>query len=350
MRILYGVQGTGNGHITRARVMSAALARAGVEVDYLFSGREPERFFNMEPFGDYRVRRGLTFFTAAGKVQLGRTLFGNSLLRLWRDARSLALDGYDLVLTDFEPVTAWAARLKRVPSVGIAHQYAFRYRVPGSSSAPWLKPALGLMAPVDQAIGVHWDPFDAPILPPLIEPPAYPLTTTPGEVLVYLPFESLDRIRETLLGFPDHRFLIYAAIKEQRVERNLVLKPFARDGFQRDLARCDGVIANAGFGLCSEAIQAGKKLLVKPLANQVEQSANAQALGELGRAAIMSGLDVDAIADWLRRPNPEPRPWPDTASALVEWLLDGRRESPAALSQRVWAEPPLSGKTVVVPS
>nr|WP_281419223.1 MJ1255/VC2487 family glycosyltransferase [Marinobacterium ramblicola] len=334
---MYGVQGTGNGHITRARVMSRALELAGVEVDYLFSGRAPDRFFNMEPFGDYRVRRGLTFYTDAGKVQLGRTLFGNSLIQLWRDARALDLSDYDLVLSDFEPVTAWAAKLKRAPSVGIAHQYAFCYPVPGSASAPWLKPALGLMAPVEQAIGVHWHHFDAPILPPLIEPPCYPLTRTAGEILVYLPFEDLEAIRCVLLGFPDHRFLIYTGVETQRIEQNLVIKPFSRDGFQRDLAGCDGVIANAGFGLCSEAIQAGKKLLVKPLANQVEQSANATALNALGRAAIMSRLDVDAIADWLGRTNPEPLPWPDTASALVEWLLAGRRESLESLSQRVWA-------------
>ena len=70
MRILYGVQGTGNGHVTRARVMSTALARAGIEVDYLFSGRAPERYFNMEPFGAYQVRQGLTLVTDAGRVLL----------------------------------------------------------------------------------------------------------------------------------------------------------------------------------------------------------------------------------------------------------------------------------------
>lgn len=325
--------------------MSTALAKAGVKVDYLFSGREPERFFNMEPFGDYRVRRGLTLFTDAGQVQLGRTMFGNNLLRLWRDARALDLGGYDLVLTDFEPVTAWAAKMKGVPSLGIAHQYAFCYRVPGTRSAPWLKPALSMVAPVQQAIGVHWHHFEAPILPPLIEPQAYPLSVTPGEILVYLPFESLEEIRYTLLRFPEYRFLIYAAVGEQSIEKNLTIKPFSRSGFQRDLAGCDGVIANAGFGLCSEAIQSGKKLLVKPLANQIEQSANAKALLDLGRARIMRALDVAEIDGWLEMPNPEPLPWPDTASALVEWLLDGRQESIDSLSQRVWGDrlPELQG-------
>ena len=43
MRILYGVQGTGNGHITRARTMLPALQAAGIDVDFVFSGRPSER-------------------------------------------------------------------------------------------------------------------------------------------------------------------------------------------------------------------------------------------------------------------------------------------------------------------
>ena len=66
MRILYGVQATGNGHITRARVMAPALRNAGIEVDYLFSGRPADQLFNMEPFGDYQTRAERWAGEAAG--------------------------------------------------------------------------------------------------------------------------------------------------------------------------------------------------------------------------------------------------------------------------------------------
>lgn len=45
MRILYGVQGTGNGHLSRSRVVAKALAKHDIQVDYFFSGRQPEQFF-----------------------------------------------------------------------------------------------------------------------------------------------------------------------------------------------------------------------------------------------------------------------------------------------------------------
>lgn len=36
MKILYGVQGTGNGHIARARAMANAFAAQHCQVDFLF--------------------------------------------------------------------------------------------------------------------------------------------------------------------------------------------------------------------------------------------------------------------------------------------------------------------------
>ncbi|MBV0934628.1 MJ1255/VC2487 family glycosyltransferase [Marinobacterium weihaiense] len=338
MRILYGVQATGNGHITRARVLLPALQAAGAEVDMLFSGRPAERLFNMEGFGDYRVCRGLTFVTEAGRVKRWQTLCRNSLWQFGRDLKRLDLSGYDLVLSDFEPLTAWAARRQQVPSVGVAHQYAFHYPVPGTGRVPWLKPAISLFAPVDQPVGLHWQPFDAPILPPMIEP----LAAKPeddGHILVYLPFESLDEVRYGLLPFQGRRFRIYCGVVDQpRQEGPLTLLPFSREDFRRDLHRCHGVIANAGFGLCSEALQAGKKLLIKPLRHQVEQQSNAVVLAQMGRAEVMHRLDAGRVDPWLQAPVAPPIYWPDVAGHLARWLVAGRVSSLSELAEVLWQE------------
>ena len=75
MKVLYGVQGTGNGHIARARIMAEAMAkRDDIDVDFVFSGREPDGYFDMECFGNYRTFNGLTFVTAKGKVSQWQTL------------------------------------------------------------------------------------------------------------------------------------------------------------------------------------------------------------------------------------------------------------------------------------
>ena len=119
MRILYGVQGTGNGHITRARALSTELANAGIDVDYIFSGRPRDQYFNMEPFCSFKTYRGLTFATNNGQIQFAKTVLTNNVLNLRKEIKSLDVHDYDLVITDFEPVSAWAARLQNKPCLGI---------------------------------------------------------------------------------------------------------------------------------------------------------------------------------------------------------------------------------------
>ena len=113
LKILYGVQGTGNGHISRARMMAKHFTRQNADVTYLFSGRDPEHYFAMDDFGDYQHRRGLTFTTEAGKVNYLKTVRDNNIFQFFNDVRNLDVSAYDLVISDFEPVTAWAAKLAK---------------------------------------------------------------------------------------------------------------------------------------------------------------------------------------------------------------------------------------------
>lgn len=336
MRILYGVQATGNGHITRARALLPALQTVGAEVDMLFSGRSVERLFNMEAFGSFLHREGLTFVTEAGRVRPWQTLLNSHPRLLLNDIRELSLDGYDLVLTDFEPVTAWAARRAGVPSVGIAHQYAFLHTIPGTGFSPWLKSSMRLFAPVDEAVGLHWHHFNAPILPPMIEPVRECLCQEEGKVLVYLPFEARDEIVYWLSGLRDYRFRVYCDVSQARQIDNVELEPFSRHEFQQDLYSCQGVIANAGFGLCSEAIQAGKNLLVKPLRGQVEQLSNALVLEQMGLASVMRRWHLEQIQDWLQQSAGKPLPWPDVAGTLARWLITERQVPLAHLVRELW--------------
>ena len=58
-KILYGVQGTGQGHISRARGVAHALKDYDVDVTWLFSGRDKDKLFDMEPFGDFKHREAV---------------------------------------------------------------------------------------------------------------------------------------------------------------------------------------------------------------------------------------------------------------------------------------------------
>ena len=209
MKIFYGVQGTGNGHITRARAIAPKLRAAGAEVTWLFSGRPREDFFEMEVFGDYLWRAGLTFQTRHGHVHYLRTALRNNLVRFVDDIRSLDLRGYDRVITDFEPVTAWAARLRGIPTVGIGHQYAFGLDIPKAGADLMGTQVLKYFAPASVGLGVHWHHFNGPILPPIIEAGAPPAPQNPAKIIVYLPFEDIDDVIRLLRPFTAYEFHVY---------------------------------------------------------------------------------------------------------------------------------------------
>ena len=348
MRILYGVQGTGNGHLTRARAMAPALASRGVSVDWVFSGRKPEDFFDMQAFGDYRCSQGLTLQVTGGRVNIAKTLFASNLRQLRRDIRALNVHDYDLVVTDFEPVTAWAARLAGIPSIGISHQNAFHYPIPKRANNPVIQQFMRWFAPVDQAVGVHWHHFGQPILPPIVETSHYPVTHEPGKILVYLPFHSLAHIISLLRPVTGCEFYIYHKEADGSRQDHLHLCRFSREGFQRDLHACEGVIASAGFELPSEALCLGKKLLVEPLVGQMEQQSNALALAQLGLADTSDHLTTQQIGQWLESPAVQAIAYPDVAAALAQWIASGRQQSLAALSKQLWQTVGLSTAEDVV--
>ena len=323
MRILYGVQGTGNGHLSRARVMAKALVEHNIQVDFLFSGRKPEDFFDMECFGDYRVQEGMTFATHSGRVNITQTVKQNCSLSLLKDIQALDLSCYDLVLNDFEPISAWAARRQGVPSIGISHQAALTHPVPKLGST-WLNELLlNYFAPVDVALGCHWHHFGFPILPPFVEVDVSSIEHT-HQILVYLPFEEADVIADFFKPFTDYQFLVYHAKQPtKRIADHIQWHGFNRDGFKQHLASCGGVIGNAGFELASEALTLGKKLLVKPLIGQFEQLSNVAALQLLGAGDSMMSLDISAVKRWLKAASPNPIAYPQVGDALVKWIGSG---------------------------
>ncbi|MBW8190056.1 glycosyltransferase [Neiella marina] len=337
MRILYGVQATGNGHITRARAMAQALSKTDLNVDYLFTGRPREQLFNMELFGDFQTRSGLSFATDKGRVNLLKTFQQAQLKQLYKDIQQLDLSQYDLILNDFEPVSAWAAKRQHKRSIGISHQAAFSYPVPKTGQDLGSKMVMRYFAPTAEQLGVHWHHFGQPILPPIIDVDLQQTTPVANKIVVYLPFEDLSVIKKLLAPFTEHHFFVYHPDAVDSEEEHLSLRALSRTTFEHDLLQAEGVIANGGFELPSEALFLGKKILVKPLVRQFEQESNVMTLHQLGLAASMSRLDDKKVADWLQAPAAQPINYPNVAQCLSRWLANGARQPLHELSSQLWA-------------
>lgn len=341
MRLLYGVQATGNGHISRARALRYHLAQAGCQIDFVFSGRPADRLFDMAEFGQYQVRRGLSFVSQAGKLQLWQTARQADVPQLWQDIQQLNTRRYDLVLTDYEPITAWAARRQGTPVLALGHQYGLHQPVPLDGFGWWQRRLLANFAPARQQIGLHWHHFDSVasdrrvILPPVVHLVADTQATIDSMsagsqdnadfVLVYLPFESPHDITRWLAPLQGWNFKVYGAGALDSALPHVSFMPASVQRFQQDLQQSQAVVSNAGFELISESLQLKKKILVKPLQGQPEQAANAAALHKLQLADSSDQLSSARIEHFLRHyQSPLQVQYPNVAAAISRWLLTGQ--------------------------
>lgn len=339
MKILYGIQGTGNGHVSRSTEVVDCLQKLGADVDVVFSGCKEDKLYDSSIITPKGFYEGFTFSTKDGRIRYMDTIKNISIVRFAKDVLSFAADGYDLVITDFEPLTSLIAKKANLPCIGIGHQYAFLYDIPMDSAGILDQIIMKNFAPARYPIGIHWHHFNLPIIPPIVpQDIALPEETDPSLILVYLPFEEPERIRKSLEPFKDYTFAVYSGGLNQETchLENIRWNPFSKTRFYEDLANCRGVICNAGFELPSEALHLGKKLLVKPLKGQFEQLSNAMTLKMLNLGFTMDELNPESIKRFLAQTEYPDITYPHVAMHLAAWIMNGNWDDSSDLINSVW--------------
>jgi uncharacterized protein (TIGR00661 family) len=324
MRILFAIQGTGNGHISRAREIIPLLQRYG-DLDILISGTQADVLpdqpvtFNLH---------GLSFvFGKKGGVDHWETYKEMKLSTLWRNIRSFPLKNYDLVINDFEPVTAWACKMQGRPSIALSHQASFlSKRTPRpSNSFHWAEWILKYYAPATHKIGFHFECYDSFIHTPVIRSEIRNMETTDsGHITVYLPAyddKLLVNYFKKLHGIKWEVFTKHS--KKPYKDANVYVRPINHVEYNISLASSSGLLTGGGFEGPAEALFLGKKVIVLPMKDQYEQLCNAEAAGRLGVPVIWR-LDNNFIAHlrkWLESSNTPLVNFPDETEAIVDNLV-----------------------------
>lgn len=348
MKILYGIQGTGNGHISRARMLARHFSNSNIEVTYLLSGRSRDKFFDMDAFGDFSCLRGLTFYSENGRVNYPKTAIKNNIFRFAADMLALDVSAYDLIISDFEPISAWAGKLRGVKVIGLGHQYAFGHNIPRAGANLIASNVMRFFAPASFPLGLHWHHFGNPILPPIIDTDIKrvgstakdaAIATNKKSIVIYLPFENQQSVQALVSPLKDFQFTIYSPELKDEDHGHIALRKTSLHGFKRDLESSQGVICNSGFELISECLYLGLPVLSKPQGGQMEQLSNAEALKTLAYATTTNQLDTLNIQQWLNNlSTPIILRFPDVAKRVVEWLSTGQQETASELSQTLWAQ------------
>jgi uncharacterized protein (TIGR00661 family) len=309
--ILYGVNGEGSGHSTRAKEVISHLQQQGHKLHVVSFDRGlrnlSESFPVKEIFG-----LGLTYVN--NRVRYKRTLASN-LIKAPRAARSLKTlshlvdeENIELVITDFEPLTCHVGHRKRLPVIAIDNQHAITNTVVSlprgfARDVAAVRLVTRMMTPHADAYFVL-SFFPAPVkrrstflFPPIVRQEVLSAKAQTGDyVLVYV--TSPAKELAALLKQVRCKFVAYGFGTEGQ-DGNILFKKPSMDGFLRDLAGAKAVIANAGFSLVSEALYLGKPYLAIPVKNQFEQTFNAYYVDKLGYGAWWQDLGKEQIESFL---------------------------------------------------
>ena len=319
MKILYAIQGTGNGHLSRAREIIPHLQEHG-QLDVLVSGKHGEISLPIKP--KFELDGLGYFFGQNGGIDYWKSVKALSLFRLQKDVRKFPVENYDLIINDFEPVTAWACKLKNAPCVGLSHQSAFLSPLTPRPSKTKLfaETIFKHYAPVKNAVGIHFKPYDDFIHTPVIRSEVRALKpTNEGHNTVYLPSVHHDKLVKLFeeVGGEWHIFSKHA-IAEKNLGKVKII-PIDNNRFLESLASADGFLSNAGFEGPSEAMFLGKKVALIPMKGQYEQECNAIAAHELGATtkSYQKILNPEFLQKWVQETNSIQINFPDNASELV---------------------------------
>lgn len=302
MKILYAIQGTGNGHIARAEDVVPVLKEFG-DLDLFVSGAQAD--IKLSYPLKYKSK-GLSFyFGKGGGVDLIKTFNRNSSKEVYKEIKHFPVEKYDLVINDFEPISAWACKRKHIPCVALSHQSALLSPlVPKPKSfdpvGDWI---LHNYAPVNDAIGFHFDTFDKNIFTPVIrERIRETKVEDKGHYTVYLPAYDDKKLLPILTKFKSVKWHIFSKhTKKPYHIGKLSVYPVNNEEFTLSLASSSGVLCGAGFETPAEALYLKKKLLVVPMKRQYEQHYNAAALKQLGVPVMkkVKKKSREKIEEWL---------------------------------------------------
>ena len=330
MKVLYAIQATGNGHVSRANEIIPLLEKK-CELDILVSGTQADVGLNHTI--NYQ-RKGFSFiFGKKGGVDIYKTFKQFKSKKFIAEIKNLPVENYDLVINDFEPISAWACKIKNIPCISMSHQYAvIQPASPRPVKAdPFAWMVLRYYAPCKTGVGFHFKNFAQNIFTPVIRKEIRNAAVTNlGHFTVYLPAYDDKKLISFLSNFKQVQWQIFSKhTKKNYVEGNCQIQPVSTKEFTNSFISCEGILCGAGFETPAEALFMGKKLLVVPMKSQYEQHCNAAGAAELGVPVIkkLKKKYVHIVDTWINESKAIQVDFPDETSKIIDLVLSGSLQS-----------------------
>ena len=311
MRIVYGCNSQGQGHLGKAAVLVPLLEARGHEVRVISSGPTPPPAYR---FTWHQHVAGLVYAIENGHADVGRTLrhwlqSSPALLHSLRTLRRLVADFRpDLIISDFEPLTASPLLDPPCEVVSVCRQVALLdpavpTPAPTSTHAHLVRTMIRLFTlGADRKHGYHYAPTSHRCVPPIIRPELFSLRPTAGDhILIYNHHFADGGEAERLIAWASDRRVPVRAYGFEDMPRGQAgyvrFQPTSRQQMLLDMASSRGVMTTAGLTTPAEGFLLGKPVCVVPLPDQWEQTANAIHLEDAGMAAACQAWDYDRLLE-----------------------------------------------------
>ncbi len=323
MKILYAIQGTGNGHVSRAREIIPHLKKYG-NLDLLISGTQAD--IGLDEEVKFRFN-GLGFvFGKNGSVDFKETWRRFHSLEFLSDIKNLPVHDYDVIINDFEPVTAWSCKLKRKKSFSLSHQSAYLSpKTPQLKGFHWGKVIMNHYAPATKHIAFHFEKYDDFIYTPVIRSEIRNLEPENlGHFTVYLPAYSDEFIINQVKKNKNSTWQIFSKhSKKNYVKENVEVFPVDNQLFQNSVKNCTGLLTGGGFEGPAEALFLGKKVLSVPMHHQYEQQCNALALEKLGIPVVWNQNEFSQkLQKWVEDDRIVAVNFPDETEQIIQHIFE----------------------------
>jgi uncharacterized protein (TIGR00661 family) len=325
MKIFYAIQATGNGHISRATQLYPYLQKFGT-VDFFMSGNNASLEIDLPV--KYKSKGCSLHYSKCGGLNYWDIAKNIKPLQLIKDAKSLPLSDYDVIINDFDSITSLACKLQKVHSVQFGHQASF---ISDSTPRPEKKSLMGEMilkhyAPSPKHVGLHFEKYDSFILPPIIKDEI--TQAEPKDlkhITVYLPSFQKDCLEKAFNKLPEQDFHWFLNdVKFKHTVGNITYYPVNQKLFNQSLINCHGIITGGGFETPAEALYLRKKILSIPIRKHYEQECNAAALKKMGVPVVYeTGNSFDLIIEkWLNQDIIYPKMVANNIPETLQFLFD----------------------------
>jgi len=296
MKILFGIQTEGSGHITQAIAIKQILNDNGYEVFCAMSGKKRKGFSNyfLNSF-NIKTHDGFDFvFDKNGSMNIFRTVFKNVLKfpKLVMSFINICLfikrEKPNVIFNYYEPMIGLSAIFfPSIKYISFGHQYAmtshFYPRVRGYYFQKLFLRILNYITSIRaKKVAMSYYEFsdeNIDILPPILRKESYDLDGNKNEgfILVYLINQELiPQLISECKKHPNLKVECFVKLKNnfKNLPENLKINDLCGESFQKKMKICKAVVCSGGFETTSEAIYQNKPVLMIPIKNHFEQNSN----------------------------------------------------------------------------